>query len=198
MTFTLLLLIVLLQNSEAFVSTTPSLSTPHGVIVQQYLFTKQQESSTNDSSNRAVKPEEEGKHAFPRRALFQTSAVTSITVLLMAPLASQARWILDEETGDYVEVEDVDWQTAWKERLDKASAMTSDEIFAAARGAGNNNSNNSSNRKEGEESPASRKRRALSLCRNATLRSQAAAGTEQECTARVLNGKEKDFILDGN
>ena len=192
MKFTLLLLgvIFLIQNGEAFVSTTPSLSTRTGVIIQR-------ESSTKDSSNHAVRQEEEGNYSFPRRAMFQTSAVTSFAVLLMAPLAAQAQWILDEETGDYVEVEDVDWQTAWKERLDKASTMTSDEIFAAARGAGNNNSNNSSNRKE-EESPASRKRRALSACRNATLRSQAAAGTEQECTARVLNGKEVDFILDGN
>ena len=58
-------------------------------------------------------------------------------VTAMAPTAAYARLVLDEDSGDYVEVEDVDWQTAWKDRLDKASTMSQEEIFNAARGAGN-------------------------------------------------------------
>lgn len=85
-------------------------------------------------------------------------------------------------------MEDVDWQTVWKERLDKASSMSKEEIFTAARGAGNRPTDGS------EESPASRKRRALSNCRSATARKAANVADEKECTARVLGG-ETDFIL---
>lgn len=138
----------------------------------------------------------------------------------MQPRVVQARLVLDEETGekrmrnaacpqdmsvqwhnsmphfcfvsitgDYVEVEDVDWQTAWKERLDKASSMSQEEIFSAARGASNRPT-------DGEESAASRKRRALSTCRSTTARKAANVPDEKECTARVLGG-ETDFILNG-
>jgi hypothetical protein len=91
-------------------------------------------------------------------------------------------------TGDYVEVEDASWQEAWKERLDKASNMSQEEIFTAARGAANRPVN-------GEESPASRKRRAMSSCRSVSARKSANVSDEKECTARVLSG-ETDFILD--
>jgi len=62
--------------------------------------------------------------------------------------------------------------------------MSQDEIFQAARGAGNLPEN---------DTPAARKRRALSNCRDAKARSTAQAGNEKECTARVLGG-EVDFI----
>lgn len=114
------------------------------------------------------------------------TAFMSTAVVVLLPQSAAARWVLDEDTGEYVQVEDVDWQTAWKQRLDKASSMSQDEIFAAARGAANRDDTV-------EESPASRKRRALSACRNPILRGTTMA--EKECTARVLNG-ESDFILD--
>jgi hypothetical protein len=41
------------------------------------------------------------------------------------------------EDGEYVEIEEQDWQTAWNERLTKAKGMTPEEVFMAARGAGN-------------------------------------------------------------
>jgi len=84
------------------------------------------------------------------------AAATAATV---SPPAAWAAFILDEETGEYVETEDVPWQQAWKERLDKASTMSKDEIFQAARGAGN------VDLKQGEESQASRKRRYVTLKR---------------------------------
>mmetsp|Transcript_19344 Transcript_19344/g.36519 ORF Transcript_19344/g.36519 Transcript_19344/m.36519 type:complete len:212 (-) Transcript_19344:131-766(-) len=192
----LLLFVVatLQRSSEAFVGTALFCST-RVVGGQHRLSSKHPQQSSLSEVAKADKAddvvsfqtEEQEDYSRSRRAL-----VTSTLPLLML-LATQrpaaARWILDDDTGEFVEVDDVDWQTAWKERLDKASTMTSDEIFAAARGAGNVVADPQ------EESPASRKRRALSACRNNTLRSQAGAGTEQECTARVLNGKEVDFIL---
>ena len=105
------------------------------------------------------------------------------------PLPSNAAYVMDEETGEYVEVQDVDWQTTWKQRLDKASSMSQDEIFQAARGAGN------VNLKEGIESDASKKRRAMSACRDSSVRQKAQAGDEKECTARVFGG-EVDFLLE--
>jgi hypothetical protein len=121
-----------------------------------------------------------------RRALLGGLVVTAAVAL--APRAVMARFILDEETGEYVEVEDVDWQTAWKQRMDKASSMSTDEIFQAARGAGN------VELRSGLESESSKKRRAMSACRDVNARSKAGAGTEKECTARVFAG-EVDFVL---
>ena len=121
-----------------------------------------------------------------RRAL--VSAVL-VGVPLMLPQPSLARYVLDEETGDYVEVEDKPWQDEWKARLDKASTMTTDEIFEAARGAGN------TNLKTGPESDASRKRRAMSACRDASVRAKAGLKDEKECTAKVFGG-EVDFLLE--
>ena len=125
----------------------------------------------------------------PTRRQFVASLATTLAILSTASSPAQARFVLDEETGDYVEVEDVDWQTAWKQRLDKASTMSNDEIFQAARGAGN------LQLKEGmEESDASKKRRAMSACRDASVRAKASAGSEKECAARVFQG-EVDFML---
>jgi hypothetical protein len=115
--------------------------------------------------------------------------VAAAAVLASTPSTAMARYILDEETGDYIEVEDVEWQTAWKQRMDKASSMSTDEIFQAARGAGN------AELRSGPESQASMKRRAMSACRDTTVRDKAGVGTEKECTARVFAG-EVQFLLD--
>ncbi len=94
----------------------------------------------------------------------------------------------DDETGEYVEIAEVDWQTEWKARMDKASSVSNDEILQAARGAGN------IELREGQESEASKKRRAMSACRDAGVRAKAQAGAEKECTTRVFGG-EVDFML---
>ena len=70
----------------------------------------------------------------------------------------KTRYVLDDETGDYVEViDETDWQTEWKSRYNQMQTMSKDEIFAAARGAGNIDTKDLAN-----ESPASKKRRAFS------------------------------------
>lgn len=127
-----------------------------------------------------------------RRHIFLNVMRGVVASTVLHPQAACARWILDEETGEYVEVQDVDWQTAWKERLDKASNMSQEEIFSAARGAGNKELSTHE-----EESPASRKRRALSACRSPAARIAAKAGNEKECTVRVLQG-DIDFMLNAN
>jgi hypothetical protein len=114
---------------------------------------------------------------------------TAVALMTVAPQTAWARYILDEETGDYVKVEDVDWQTEWKGRLDKASTMSRDEIFQAGRGAGN------TDLKTGPESDASKKRRAMSACRDADVRAKAGLANEKECTARVFGG-EIDLLLE--
>lgn len=119
-----------------------------------------------------------------RRALLFSAAVT-----LLIPTIVNARFIMDDDTGEYVEVEERDWQIAWKERLDKAQSMTLDEVFMAARGAGN------TNLKDGPESDVSKKRRAMAGCREPGLRKKANVPDEKECTARVLNG-DFSFMLD--
>jgi hypothetical protein len=65
------------------------------------------------------------------------SGTAAVNAWTFGPSTALARYVLDEETGDYVEVDETDWQTAWKQRLDKASTMSMDEIVQAARGAGN-------------------------------------------------------------
>lgn len=120
----------------------------------------------------------------PRRAL-----LFSASVAVLLPSVANARFIMDDDTGEYVEVEEQDWQTAWKERLDKAQSMTPDEVFMAARGAGN------TNLKDGPESDASKKRRAMAGCREPDLRKRANVSDGKECTARVLHG-DFSFMLD--
>jgi hypothetical protein len=67
--------------------------------------------------------------------------------------------------------------------------MSKDEIFNAARGAGN------LQLKDGEESDASRKRRAMSACRDSNLRSKAGVNDAKTCNNRVMIGDSR-FILD--
>jgi hypothetical protein len=110
------------------------------------------------------------------------AAILSASILSVSSPANANRYILDEETGDYVGIEEADWQTTWKERMDKAQSMSTEEIVKAARGAGN------LERKEGPESDVSKKRRAMAGCRDLDLRKQAGAADEKECTARVLRG----------
>ncbi|KAL3935894.1 MAG: hypothetical protein SGBAC_008673 [Bacillariaceae sp.] len=137
--------------------------------------------------------EESSDNEHNRRQFLQTSAFATIGMLgaslLTFPQAAQAQYVLDDETGEYVQVEDEDWQTAWRKRLDKAQNMSQDEIFKAARGAGN------LELKDGPESDASKKRRAMSACRDAEIREKAKAGNERECTSRVFGG-EVDFLLE--
>lgn len=127
-----------------------------------------------------------------RRQFLQTTTISIMSLLgasSACPQEAQARYVLDDDTGEYVEVQEEDWQTAWKQRLDKAQSMSQQEIFQAARGAGN------LDLKDGPESEASKKRRAMSACRDVGVREKAKAGNERECTARVFGG-EVDFLLE--
>ena len=123
-----------------------------------------------------------------QRRSFLARCAAGLTLAPQVGVAN-ARFILNEETGDYDEIEDDDWQTAWGKRLDKAKSMSSDEVFMAAQGAGN------VSLREGEESEASRKRRALAGCRNDAIRQKAGAGDAKACTSRVLGG-EVQFMID--
>jgi hypothetical protein len=149
--------------------------------------------NANVESNDSLQQSPTEHFAATRRDFFLRAAAGGATVavvtLTAAPQAAMARFVLDDETGDFVQVEETDWQTEWKQRLDKASSMSQDEIFQAARGAGN------LELRSGPESDASKKRRAMSACRDAGVRSKAGVGTEKECTARVFSG-EVDFLLD--
>jgi hypothetical protein len=124
-----------------------------------------------------------------RRAFLSTTAATALTSMVGLPTVSNARYILNEETGEYDEVRDEDWQTTWNKRLEKAKSMSTDEVFLAAQGAGN------VNLKDGEESGASKKRRALAGCRNGGIREKSGMKDEKECTARVLGG-DYQFMID--
>ena len=132
-------------------------------------------------------PVEQRRSFLQRTSAATATATVSVLGLPVAP--ANARYVLNEETGDYDEVEDDDWQTAWGKRLDKAKSMSSDEVFMAAQGAGNRNL------MEGEESDASKKRRALAGCRNDAIRQKAGAGDAKACTARVLSG-DFQFMID--
>jgi hypothetical protein len=106
------------------------------------------------------------------------------------PNQAVAKLVLNEDTGEYDEVKEEDWQTAWKARLDKAQSMSSEEIFMAAQGAGN------TQLREGEESEASKKRRAMAGCRNDAIRKKA-GGTKDviACNSRVMSG-DFGFVLE--
>lgn len=122
----------------------------------------------------------------PRRAFLVSTAAALMST--NPEMAKAARLMLNED-GEYEEISEADWQTAWKERLEKAQGMTPEEVFMAARGAGN------TNLKDGPESDASKKRRAMAGCRDTGIRTKAGIKDPKDCTARVLGG-ETDFILD--
>ena len=123
-----------------------------------------------------------------RRAFVSTSAALATAFLATTDIAN-ARFVLNDQSGEYDEVLDEDWKTTWGKRLDKAKSMGTEEVFLAAQGAGN------TNLKEGEESEASKKRRALAGCRNDRLRQNSGVKTSQECTARVLQN-DYMFMID--
>ena len=72
-----------------------------------------------------------------RAALLNTSFA-----LASVPTIANAVTVLNDD-GEYVQVTEQDWQTTWKSRLDKASTMSTDQVFMAARGAGNVDPDNS-------------------------------------------------------
>lgn len=136
----------------------------------------------------AFAPKQSGAPSTPSNAEMSRRAVfASTAAALLVPAVANARLVLNED-GEYEEIEEGDWQSAWKERLEKAQSMSPDEVFMAARGAGN------VNLKEGPESDASKKRRAMAGCRDVGLREKAGVKDAKECTARVLSG-ENDFML---
>mmetsp|Transcript_2885 Transcript_2885/g.5334 ORF Transcript_2885/g.5334 Transcript_2885/m.5334 type:complete len:170 (-) Transcript_2885:132-641(-) len=126
-----------------------------------------------------------GLSVVPRRAFLISTAAASLVPTVSS--AANTRLMLNED-GEYVEIEEQDWQTAWNERLTKAKGMTPEEVFMAARGAGN------TSLKRGPESDASKKRRAMAGCRDATLLNKAGMQDIKDCTARVLGG-DVDFML---
>ena len=122
-----------------------------------------------------------------RRAFLSTAATTALFTTI--PQSANARYVLNEDTGEYDEVQDEDWQTTWGKRLDKAKSMSTEDVFLAAQGAGN------TDLREGEESEASKKRRALAGCRNDGMRKKSGMKDAKECTARVLGG-DYQFMID--
>jgi hypothetical protein len=145
--------------------------------------------TAHDVQRKAKDDQQQDGTSTPSRRGFLVGTAAALLTVSVAPQTSWARYIMDEETGDYVQVEDVDWQTEWKGRLDKASTMSKDEIFQAARGAGN------TDLKTGPESDSSKKRRAMSACRDAGVRAKAGLASEKECTVRVFGG-DVDFLLE--
>ena len=137
----------------------------------------------------APSPAEQRRSFLKRCTSAATATVAGGSVLGLPIAPANARYVLNEETGDYDEVEDDDWQTAWGKRLDKAKSMSSDEVFMAAQGVGNRDL------MEGDESDASKKRRALAGCRNDAIRQKAGAGDAKACTSRVLDG-DFQFMID--
>mmetsp|Transcript_25437 Transcript_25437/g.29328 ORF Transcript_25437/g.29328 Transcript_25437/m.29328 type:complete len:223 (-) Transcript_25437:482-1150(-) len=125
-----------------------------------------------------------------RRSLLFSPAAAAVGLILARPkVAAANRFVLNYETGDYDEVVEEKWQTTWNQRLEKAKSMGVDEVFNAARGAGN------LNLREGEESDSSKRRRALSACRDSALRKKVDLPDEKACTSRVLGG-DFQFLID--
>lgn len=127
------------------------------------------------------------------RRFFLNTALVGMATIVVSPQPSFAakRYILDDETGEYIEQDDEgNWQAEWKSRYDQMQTMTKDEIFMAARGAGNTNQKDLEN-----ESLASKKRRAFSGCRDKPTRAKLGNIDEKSCTKRVLEG-DLNFVLD--
>jgi hypothetical protein len=123
------------------------------------------------------------------RRSFLSNTFATAAVLTLPQLAN-ARYVLNEETGEYDEVTDEDWQTTWKKRLEKAQSMGTEDVFLAAQGAGN------LDLKDGiDESDASKKRRAMAGCRNDNLRAKSGESDVKVCTKRVLAG-DFQFMID--
>ena len=67
--------------------------------------------------------------------------------------------------------------------------MSTEDVFLAAQGASN------TELKEGEESDASKKRRAFAGCRNDKFREKSGVKDAKECTSRVMGG-DFQFMID--
>ncbi|OEU08262.1 hypothetical protein FRACYDRAFT_221006, partial [Fragilariopsis cylindrus CCMP1102] len=116
-----------------------------------------------------------------RRSFLSSIVATTTTIAIASSQPAYGKWILDEETGDYVE-EEVDWKLEWKARYQQMSTMSKEEIFQAGRGGGNLDKKDLIN-----ESSKSRKRRALSNCRDKPLlKSKFPTMTEKTCIQRIL------------
>eukprot|EP00986_Skeletonema_menzelii_P000438 scaffold128_cov140-Skeletonema_menzelii.AAC.14 len=155
--------------------------------VQGFGTTSSSSSSNNNKPATAVTENSSSRRSFLSNTFATTTAATLLTII---PQQANARYILNEETGEYDEVTDEDWQTTWKKRLEKAQAMGTEDVFLAAQGAGN------LELKEGmEESDASKKRRAMAGCRNDGLRAKSGVDDVKVCTKRVLSG-DFQFMID--
>eukprot|EP00536_Pseudo-nitzschia_multiseries_P001937 jgi/Psemu1/301107/fgenesh1_kg.26_\ len=144
-----------------------------------------------DSVNNVSTQDKEGsRRSFLSSILSTTAVATLSTVVAPQPSLAAKRYVLDDETGDYIEQDDEqNWQEEWKSRYNQMSTMTKDEIFQAARGAGNVDLKDLEN-----ESPASRKRRAFNGCRDKPTRAKLGNIDEKSCTKRILEG-DIDFVL---
>jgi len=121
------------------------------------------------------------------KPLSRRAALLNTFAFAVVPTIANAVTVLNDD-GEYVEVPEPDWQTTWKSRLDKASTMSTDQVFMAARGAGNVDPDNSN------QSEAAKKRRAMAGCRDATTVKKTGLDTKS-CTKRVLEN-DFDFILE--
>eukprot|EP00580_Thalassiosira_gravida_P006948 CAMPEP_0201632132 /NCGR_PEP_ID=MMETSP0493-20130528/5871_1 /ASSEMBLY_ACC=CAM_ASM_000838 /TAXON_ID=420259 /ORGANISM="Thalassiosira gravida, Strain GMp14c1" /LENGTH=150 /DNA_ID=CAMNT_0048103587 /DNA_START=89 /DNA_END=541 /DNA_ORIENTATION=+ len=90
-----------------------------------------------------------------RRAFLSTTATSAFFATLL-PQRASARYVLNDETGEYDEIPAEAWQSAWGKRLEKAKSMSTEDVFLAAQGAGNLDTKNA-----GEESEASKKKRVI-------------------------------------
>ena len=138
------------------------------------------------------------RRSFLSSIVATTTTTTTFAIAIASSQPAYGKWILDEETGDYVEdknvvvEEEVDWKVEWKARYQQMSTMTKEEIFQAGRGGGNLDKKDLIN-----ESLKSRKRRALSNCRDKPLlKSKFPTMTEKTCIQRILDNNENDNDLD--
>jgi hypothetical protein len=79
---------------------------------------------------------------------------------------------------------------AWAERAAKASTMSQDEIFLAAKGAGNRSRDPTV-----VETAKAKKRRAMAACRISSVIQKVPGLAEKDCIIRVNDGEDPSFIL---
>ncbi|KAL3815853.1 hypothetical protein ACHAXA_002269 [Cyclostephanos tholiformis] len=143
-------------------------------------------------------PHHHHHHGIGSRRAFASSTsyvlIASFLTTITTPNVANARYVLNERTGEYDEVMDEDWQTTWGKRLDKARSMSTEDVFLAARGAGNVNTREDID-EDGSVSEAYKKRRAMAGCRNDRLLKMSGAESSRECAARVLRNDYK-FMID--
>ena len=104
-------------------------------------------------------------------------------------IADDALCTSRETCDDSFQVEEASWQETWAARAKKASTMSRDEIFLAAKGAGKRDAS------LGPESSASKKRRALAGCRSELLSQISPKMDEKVCVGKAMKG-DTEFILE--